>query len=130
VSACQERVLIVGDGGYPEVDFSRGGCALCGDCADRCREGAFEAGARDPYRAWPHRVSLSDDCMVFKGVECRTCGDVCEQRAIRFQLRVGGAAMPLLDVSACTGCGECLAVCPVRAMQLTVPESNHPGDIG
>ena len=119
-----------GDGGYPELDFSRGGCALCGDCVDSCRAGAFRDAPRDPLDAWNHRVTLGGSCMALRGVVCRTCGDVCDQRAIRFQMRVGAAAVPLLVLSACTGCGECVAVCPVKAVQVVVPESNHPGDIG
>jgi ferredoxin-type protein NapF len=58
--------------------------------------------------------------MAAQGVVCRTCGDVCDARAIHFQLRVGGAALPLLDETACTGCGECIAVCPVQAVEIEV----------
>ena len=119
VTACAEQVLVIGDGGYPEVDFARGGCAMCGDCVERCRAGAFRQGERAIGDAWLHRVTIdSNACMAMKGVVCRTCGDLCGERAIRFQLRVGGAAVPLLDVSACTGCGECIALCPARAIRV------------
>ncbi len=127
VKACQEKVLMSGDGGYPEIDFSRGGCALCGDCAEQCRAGAFQAPPRKVESAWTHRVSIKSNCMSLNSVVCRTCGDVCGEHAIRFQLKVGGAAAPLLDISACTGCGECIALCPVQAIQVDFSEIDHLG---
>ena len=118
VATCQERILVNGDGGYPEVDFSRGGCALCGDCALRCRSQAFRGEPRNDMDAWTHRVVINSHCMALKGVVCRTCGDVCDVRAIRFQLKLGGVSTPILDSSTCSGCGECVALCPARAISV------------
>ena len=118
LGACAEGVLVKGDGGFPEVDFFRGACVMCGDCAERCRAFAFQAPPRRAANAWRHRISLNSNCMAMQGVVCRSCGDVCGERAIGFQLRVGGAAVPALDDTACTGCGECLSVCPVQALQV------------
>lgn len=126
--ACQDQVLIKGDGGFPEIDFARGGCSMCGDCSTHCGAGAFRPPPHEPADAWMHRVRLGDSCMARRGVVCRTCGDVCDFRAIRFQLRVGGAAMPLLDLSSCTGCGECIAVCPVQAIQIDHARSTTEGE--
>ena len=33
VAACHEGIVVRGDGGFPEVDFSRGECTFCADCA-------------------------------------------------------------------------------------------------
>jgi ferredoxin-type protein NapF len=57
-------------------------------------------------------------CLADRGVECRLCGDACEPRAIRFRPARGGIAALALDAAACTGCGECLATCPVGAIGL------------
>ncbi|HMN74374.1 MAG TPA: 4Fe-4S dicluster domain-containing protein [Rhodoblastus sp.] len=54
-------------------------------------------------------------CVEPRGVACRRCGEACDIGAIRFRLQRGGA-QPLLDISACTGCGDCLAVCPTSAI--------------
>jgi ferredoxin-type protein NapF len=41
---------------------------------------------------WDLIADIGDQCLVKQGVMCRTCGDVCEPRAIRFKLAVGGFA--------------------------------------
>ncbi len=56
-------------------------------------------------------------CVEPRGVACRRCGEACDVGAIRFRLARGGA-QPLLDISICTGCGDCLTVCPVSAIAL------------
>jgi ferredoxin-type protein NapF len=55
-------------------------------------------------------------------VVCRSCGEVCDESAIRFKLEVGGIARPLLDQEQCNGCGACFAVCPVRAVRIAPAE--------
>ena len=68
---------------------------------------------------------IGDRCLARHGVVCRSCGDACEARAIRFPPRLGGVALPTLDGEACTGCGECVAVCP--AVAISLPEPSHAG---
>ena len=41
---------------------------------------------------------------------------------IRFRLLGGGRAMASISSEACTGCGECIAVCPVNAIELVSRE--------
>ena len=43
IEACPESILVVGDGGFPEVDFRQGSgeCTFCAACADLCPEPAF-----------------------------------------------------------------------------------------
>jgi ferredoxin-type protein NapF len=117
VGACPTHVLRKGRGGYPEVDFACGECLFCGDCVDVCRPGALQRGAgRAP---WSLKASVDAGvCVAFQGVECRSCCDPCEPRVIRMRPRLGGAAIPELDVTNCTGCGACYAVCPVQAIRL------------
>ncbi len=54
-------------------------------------------------------------CVEPRGVVCRRCGEACDPGAIKFRLQRGGA-QPLLDISTCTGCGDCLPVCPTMAI--------------
>ena len=56
--------------------------------------------------------------MSLKGVECRSCGEACGTTAISFRLVVGGVAKPELSLEDCTGCGECISVCPVNAISV------------
>lgn len=56
-------------------------------------------------------------CVEPRGVTCRRCGEACDVSAIKFTLMRGGA-QPRLDMTTCTGCGECAPVCPVNAIAL------------
>lgn len=120
-TACPERLIVSASGGFPAVDFSRGGCDLCGACARACTSKALVADAPGTPRPWRHRVVVLDNCLALHGVVCRTCGDFCDADAIRFQRQLGGCAQPLVSAAACTGCGSCLAPCPVQALALRFP---------
>jgi ferredoxin-type protein NapF len=101
---------VAGDGGYPTVNFSRE-CTFCGDCVSACRPQALLRHAGQP--AWTLKAIISDLCLPRRGIECRTCGDYCEANAIRFSPRLGGSPLAEIDSDKCTGCGACVAPCPV-----------------
>jgi len=115
LKACPTQILVVGDGGYPTVDFSIGECTFCADCVTRCQPKALQRSAID-QAAWPYKAAIGEDCLPRQGVECRVCGDFCDARAIRFSPRAGGSPLPEIDSEACTGCGACVAPCPVTAI--------------
>lgn len=116
VSACPTHILKRGRGGFPEVDFSAGECLFCADCVSSCQPGALVAAGRP---AWQLRVRIDTEaCLAYRGVECRSCSDPCEARAIRMRLQVGGAAIPEVNLSNCNGCGACYPVCPVQAIRI------------
>ena len=112
----EAHILVVGDGGYPTVDFSVGECTFCGDCVSACQPKALR---RDPEQVpWASKASIGEDCLPRQGVECRVCGDFCDARAIRFTPRLGGSPLPEIDPEKCTGCGACVAPCPVTAISV------------
>lgn len=122
VRACPESILVESAGGYPEVDFSRGGCDFCADCLTACKGRALRGDARDPFSAWSQRARIGSNCLSLHGVVCRSCGEVCDERAIRFRLELGGVARPMLSLDTCNGCGACVRVCPVQAVELAQPD--------
>lgn len=117
IKACPQGILIIGDGGYPTVVFSQGECTFCGDCAAKCQPKAlFRLGPEQA--AWNYKARIGEDCLPRQGVECRVCGDFCDSRAIRFPPRLGGSPVPEIDAEKCTGCGACVAPCPVSAISV------------
>ncbi|UCV18824.1 ferredoxin-type protein NapF [Ferribacterium limneticum] len=117
LKACPTKILVAGDGGYPTVDFSIGECTFCGDCVTSCQPKALLRQDAE-QAAWPYKAAIGEDCLPRQGVECRVCGDFCDARAIRFAPRLGGSPLPEIDPEKCTGCGACVAPCPVTAISV------------
>lgn len=128
VAACPEHILVRGADGTPAVDFRRGECTFCGDCAKACPTGALDAEGPEAARApWLARAVIASSCLSARGITCRVCGDRCGPRAITFRLAVGGAAFPMIDGSLCNGCGACVGPCPVDAVTVVVLPLNAAG---
>jgi ferredoxin-type protein NapF len=64
-------------------------------------------------------VAIADHCLARQFVHCQSCGDACSEQAIAFTPRFGGPPLPAIAAARCTGCGDCLATCPVNALALT-----------
>ena len=71
-----------------------------------------------PASDGPRIAVIGGNCMTFNDVVCRSCGDACGEGAIRFIHRLGGAALPEVQASRCTGCGECATACPAGAVTM------------
>jgi ferredoxin-type protein NapF len=116
LSACPQKILVTGDGGFPTVDFSQRECTFCGNCATACQPLALVRVEGLP--AWPYKAVVGDACLPKRGVECRVCGDFCDARAIRFAPRLGNCPLPAIDNTLCTGCGACVCPCPTAALRI------------
>lgn len=118
---CETRVLKRGQGGYPEINFSNGECTFCYACAQVCPEQLFHAREHSP---WQHTLSVGDNCLAWNHVECRSCQDACETQAISFRPSAQGISQPSLNHADCTGCGACIAGCPVSAITMRHANAN------
>ena len=126
IEVCPEKILFRGEGGYPEVDFKRGECTFCTECADACEANVFHyiksKKSHQPSpaidNAWHLNVSIKPNCLSINAIVCRACGDNCGEQAIHFQLQVGGISIPEISEDKCTGCGACLSVCPELAVSI------------
>ena len=116
IRLCPSTILIPGDGGFPTLDFRRGECTFCADCVSSCLPQALQKQADAP--PWQLRASIGEACLPRQGIECRSCGDFCDARAIRFTPRLGGSPIPEIDDDRCTGCGACIAPCPAIAISV------------
>lgn len=119
IRACGPAIIIAGRGGMPEVDFRRGACTFCGDCVTACPSGALSQVKMPLVPPWSLVPEIDETCLAKRGVVCRTCGDRCEPRAIRFHLAPGGVSQPDVTMEDCTGCGDCVAACPGRSITMT-----------
>ncbi|WP_428604968.1 ferredoxin-type protein NapF [Sedimenticola sp.] len=126
ISACPDKLIVVGRGKLPQMDFTRGGCDFCEACLTACPDGALVRDDASNEPPWKILALIQSTCLSLNAVICRSCAEACDERAIRFQLEVGGVAKPLLDSDSCTGCGACFAVCPIRAV--TLCSINDPRD--
>lgn len=77
-----------------------------------------------PSATGPLVAVVGGACLAAQGVTCASCVDPCEPRALRIRPLLGGRGLPVVDAAACTGCGDCLNVCPVSALSLA------PADLG
>jgi ferredoxin-type protein NapF len=118
ITVCPEKIIVKGDGGFPEVNFAHSGCELCEDCVDICKVNALDKVSDNAF-AWFHKIKMNDKCLPLHGVICRSCSEACDDKAISFQLVAGKVAIPELDLDKCTGCGFCIAICPVDAVVIS-----------
>ena len=136
VAACPTGLLVEGTGGFPEADFQRGRCTFCADCVHACAKNARQSASSQvsalafssDLQPWSLCATIDTSCLPHRGVLCRSCEDHCEERAIRFTHRAGSPAHPEIIQSRCTGCGECVASCPAKAisMQPFTPSQPYP----
>lgn len=117
VSACEDKIIRTDAAGFPYIDFSIGGCTFCEQCVQHCETGALK---KHPAASpWQFQIAIQHECLATRQIVCRTCGERCEADAIRFIPARGGVSVPQLNVSACTGCGSCIADCPAQAIKLS-----------
>lgn len=115
ILACETQILVRGDGGFPEIDFSRGECTFCQQCVSSCQEDLFNVNQQQP---WLIVATVSDNCLAHKGIFCQSCKDVCDPIAISFTPQIGKAPLPHIALDTCTGCGACVVPCPANAITL------------
>jgi ferredoxin-type protein NapF len=118
INACPENILTCGRGGYPVVDFSKGGCTFCGACSRACTHGGIGPVDKHP---WSLKAFIATTCLTNTGTECNTCSEACPALAIHLRLQLTTTAVPLLDEMLCNGCGSCVSACPASAIHLYSP---------
>ncbi len=116
IDACPTTIIKKARGGYPVVDFAHNECTFCGDCVSACRPKALRRD--DVASPWSLVATVSPSCLSENGIMCRVCGDRCDARAITFKLATRGRATPVIATAHCTGCGACVAPCPVDAINM------------
>tara|TARA_B110000211_G_scaffold233854_2_gene301322 strand:- start:32060 stop:32578 length:519 start_codon:yes stop_codon:yes gene_type:complete len=117
ISACEENIIIKGDGGFPEINFSAGECSFCQACVKSCKEPLFNSLDTLP---WQLDIEIQSSCLAKKQIHCQICQDSCEPEAIVFKYLHSSVPQPEITLEDCTSCGACVAVCPESAINLSV----------
>jgi len=119
IQQCEEKILVEGRGKFPIVDFRLGECTFCEACVSACEPKVLRLDPENPPGTpWHLEVRVDHNCIAQKGVVCQVCGDQCLERVFRFRPRIGGALQMEMALEKCTGCGACIAPCPVSALTI------------
>jgi len=127
VDACPPGAIFkIKDDGrvLPAIETTRQPCLMCTDipCAPACPEGALiKPESPERIRIGIARVNPTT-CVTFKGEICDLCFQACPFPHAALMM-VGGR--PLVGSGACTGCGLCEKVCPVRPRAIAVIPERH-----
>jgi len=117
ISHCPTHIIKPARANFPVIDFSSGECLFCEQCVDVCKPQALLKARQEA--PWAIKASIDEAvCITYQGVECRSCYDPCEARAIHMPPRLGGISIPVLNSDNCSGCGACFAICPVQAITM------------
>ncbi len=124
ISQCPTHIIKPARANFPVVDFSSGECLFCAQCVDVCKPQALLK--HEHKSPWTITALINEHtCIAYQGVECRSCYDPCDARAIAMPPRRGGISVPVLNTNNCTGCGACFSVCPVQAITLNHSQSTQ-----
>ena len=110
--SCEENIIAIQDDKTPILDFSKGGCTYCDECAKACEFGVL----RIEYKR-DIKVKITIDmlkCLSWDKTMCFSCKESCLDDAINFL----GLFRPEIDIDKCTNCGFCISVCPTQAIKV------------
>lgn len=89
------------------MDFHRGACDFCGKCEDVCPAGSI-LGAHETSSVIGIAEVDQQRCIAWVQGGCEVCVEACPYDA----LSLDESARPVVNASACNGCGVCENVCP------------------
>lgn len=135
VSSCPNNVLRPSTSPerfmQPEMSYERGWCRPeCKRCGDVCPAKAISPinGGDKKDIHIGHAVWIESNCLVTSAdVACDCCARHCPQGAITMVKTNDNPqkAVPMVDVSKCTGCGACENLCPVRPFSAIYVEGHE-----
>ncbi len=116
-SFCEENIIVILQDKTPHLDFKKGGCTYCDECALKCPNGVLKVEYKTQSDAKIEIDVLK--CMSWHQNICFSCKDPCLENAIEFL----GMFRPSINQDICTNCGFCVSVCPSEAVVINRKES-------
>jgi ferredoxin-type protein NapF len=129
--ACEENIIKLADGGYPELDFSKGECTFCEACVNACESqfnqaltqgtGTVKSPALSKHQglsAFYFDLSIDESCLSKQKIACQSCQEVCDSESISMKW-LTSIPVPELSLEDCTGCGACVSVCPSSSFKMS-----------
>ena len=97
----------------PVLTYTNDCCTFCDECRKVCPTGAI--GEVDPWTPEQGRIGVAilheDRCLAFPQTQsCGICIDACPYAALSFD----DERQPVVDETACNGCGACVKICPAN----------------
>ena len=106
---CEENIIIIGEDKTPYIDFTKGGCTYCDECAKACPTEVLKVENKKHID-----IKIEIDmikCISWHNTMCFSCKDPCLDDAIEFLAMF----RPSINDN-CTSCGFCINYCPTQAI--------------
>ncbi len=111
-NVCDENIIVIKDDKTPVLDFTKGGCTYCDECAKVCNFGVLDIKNKKYINA---KVVINMlKCLSWNKTMCFSCKELCLDNAISFF----GLFRPEIRYGKCTNCGFCVKVCPTNAIEV------------
>ena len=119
VAACEPGIIRIhpndhAHAGVPYLDFKSAGCTFCRACVEACPVDITLEEHTTP-RIIGKLVLNRNTCIAWDDIICMSCCNRCDYKAITLE----HYRRPQIDARTCTGCGLCVAACPVQALSFT-----------
>ena len=80
IKACHLKIIQRGSAGFPEMNFSKGGCDFCMACVQNCPTHAIQLTVENRDDPWRIVAQVNGKCLSQRGVVCRACGEAARSR--------------------------------------------------
>jgi ferredoxin-type protein NapF len=113
---CEENIIVIDEDKKPYLDFSKGGCTYCDECAKNCPKEVLEIQNKSLIEA-KFEIDILE-CISWHNTMCFSCKDPCLDDAIEFL----ALFRPSIVEDKCTNCGFCVKICPSNAIKVIPKE--------